>query len=182
MEILIDLQKEDWKRYQAYIEKELPKRQKIWMDSFWVNLIIWMVMAIVFMVIFQTFRYFHWPTAISVTTFFVLISAFFFFNVFRIRKAFEPLESGTFCGIHKFTFSDHGVASEGKGYKSHHSWEVVKRVERAPGMILIYLDKVYAYVFPESKLDSPEEFYQYISELHSNVTSQSSRPPSSAAD
>ncbi|MBT2786736.1 MULTISPECIES: hypothetical protein [unclassified Halomonas] len=182
MEILIDLQKKDWKNYQAYIEKELPKQQKTWMDRFGINLVLWMIIVIFFMVISQGFIDFHWPTAILIATLFVLISVLFFFNVFRIRKAFEPLESGTFCGTHKFTFSDKGVASEGSGYKSHHSWKVVKRVEWAPGMILIYLDKAYAYVFPESKLDNPEVFYSYISQLYSNVTSQSSLPPSSEAD
>lgn len=182
MEIQIDLQKEDWKLYQAYLEKELPKHHKTWMDSFWVNLFGWMVIAIVFMTVFQQNSNFHWPTAISVAVFFVLISAIFFFNMLKIRKAFEPLESGVFCGSHKFTFSSEGIASEGNGYNGCHSWEIVKKIERSSGMILIYLDKVYAYVFPETKLDNPDEFYQFISEQYSNVTSQSSRPPSSAAD
>jgi len=171
MEIQINLQKEDWKLYQSYIEKELPKQQKTWVDSFWVNVFVWMVMGIIFMTIFQNLSHFHWPTATLVAIFFVLISALFFFNMFKIRKAFEPLENGTFCGSHKFTFTPEGIASEGKGYEGHHSWEIVKKIERAPGMILIYLDKAYAYVFLESKLDNPDEFYNYISEQYSNVKS-----------
>ncbi len=182
MEIEIDLQKEDWKLYQRYIEKELPKHHKIWMDSFWVNLFVWMVIAIVFMAVFQQISHFHWPTAISVTVFFVLISALFFFNMLKIRKAFEPLESGVFCGSHKFIFSSQGIVSEGNGYKGYHSWEIVKKIERTSGLILIYLDNVYAYVFPEIKLDNPDEFYHYILEQYSTVTSQSSRPVSSASD
>jgi hypothetical protein len=182
MEIQITLQKEDWKLYQSYIEKALPKQQKTWMDSFWINLFVWMGLAMVFMAIFQSFSHFHWPTAASVAIFFVLIFVLFLFNMFKIRKAFEPLESGIFCGRHKFTFTSDGIITEGKGYEGHHSWEIVKKIERAPGMILIYLDKVYAYVFPESKLDDPDEFYNYISEQYSNVTNQSSRRPSSTAD
>lgn len=182
MEIQINLQKEDWKLYQSYIEKELPKKQKTWMDSIWVNMFVWMVVAIVFMTILRNISHFHWPTAASVAIFFVLISALFFFNIFKIRKAFEPQESGTFCGSHRFIFSGEGIASKGKGYEGRHSWEIVKKIERAPGMILIFLDTAYAYVFPESKLDNPDKFYNYISEQYSNVTSQSSRPPSSASD
>jgi hypothetical protein len=36
-------------------------------------------------------------------------------------------------------------------------------------MIMIYLDTAYAYVFPESKLDNPDEFYNFITEQYSNV-------------
>lgn len=182
MEIQISLQKEDWKRYQSYIEKAHLKQQNTWMNSFWVNMLVWMVIAIIFMTIFQNFSNFHWPTAISVAVFFVLIFAFFLFNMLKIRKAFEPLENGVFCGKHKFTFTGKGIASEGKGYEGNHSWEIVKKIERAPGMILIYLDTANAYVFPESKLDNPDELYNFISEQYSNVTSQSNRPPSSAAE
>ena len=167
MEIQITLQKEDWRLYQSYIERELPKRSKTWMDGLWVKIFIWMVMGIVFMTIFQCFSCFHWPTAAYTAIFFLLISAVFFFNLFKMRKAFEPLENGAFCGSHKFTFTSEGIASEGKGYKGHHSWEIVKKIERAPGMILIYFDTAYAYIFPESKLDNPDEFFNYISELYS---------------
>ena len=182
MEIQINLQIEDWKLYQSYIAKELPKQHKNWMSSFWVNLFVWMVVAIIFMALFQRFSHFHWPTAISISIFFVLISVLFFFNMLKIRKAYEPLENGTFCGSHTFAFTGEGITSEGKGYEAHYSWEVVKKIERAPGMILIYIDKAYAFVFPESKLDNPDEFYNFISEQYSNATNQSSRPYSSTDD
>ncbi len=169
MKIKITLQKEDWKLYQSYIEKELPKHLKTWMDRFWLNMLIWMIIACLFLSIFNLHSSFHWPTAISVGAFFIIISAWFLFNMFKIRKAFEPSELGTFCGNHTFIFNEHGINSEGEGYKSNHSWGIVKKIERAQGMVLIYLDTAYAYVFPESKLSDPDGFYSYISEQHSNV-------------
>ena len=172
MEIQVNLQKEDWRSYQSYIEKKLIKQQKTWIDNLWVNVFIWMVLAMVFMTFFQSVSQFHWPTAVSVATLFIVVSILFFFNMVKIRKAFEPSENGTFCGTHKFTFTDEGITSEGKGYEGHHSWGIVKKIERAPGMIIIYLDTVYAYVFPESKLENPEEFWTYISQHYSNVTGQ----------
>lgn len=66
MDIQIKLEKEDWKKYQNYIERELPKQLKSWTDSFWVNLIFWMVTSFIFMVIYRQFTTFHWPTAILV--------------------------------------------------------------------------------------------------------------------
>lgn len=181
MEIQITLEKEDWKKYQSYIEREFPKRFKTWMDSFWLNLLIWMVIAFVFMSIYTKVTTFHWPTAISVGVFFVLIAALFIFNMLRIRKAFEPSEKGTFCGKHDFRFTDHGIESEGDGYRGCHSWEIIKKVERAQDMILIYIDTVYAFVFPEAKLTDPEMLFSYISERYSNVTNQAGGTPQSGA-
>ncbi|WP_299948240.1 YcxB family protein [uncultured Microbulbifer sp.] len=181
MEIQITLQKEDWKQYQSYIEKELPKHLKTWMDSPWINMLIWMVIAFVFLSIFNRHSTFHWFTAISVSVFFILISTLFIFNMFKIRRAFEPSDQGTFCGSHKFTFDDSGINSEGRGYKGTQSWEIVKKIERAQGMIMIYLDTTYAYVFPESKLEDPDGFYKYISERYSNVTSKASGTSQSGA-
>ena len=180
MEIVIDLKKEDWRCYQSYMEKALRKRQQGWRDSLGVNLLLSMIAGMAFMYLFQAFSHFHWPTAIAVAALFVLLFALFYLDMLRIRNACEPLESGTFCGTHRFTFSEHGVTTEGNGYSSHHSWEAVKKIDRASGMILIFLDRVYAFVFPESKLDDPEKLYQRISELHSNATASSNRPPSAA--
>ena len=170
MEIQIKLEKEDWKKYQSYLEKELPKHSKSWMNSFWVQMLIWMILAFIFMVIFQNFSAFHWPTAASVAIFFILFAALWVFNIIKIRKAFEPSETGLLCGIHTFKFTEHGIDSEGKGYTGYHGWEIVKKVERAKGMIIVYVDTAYAYVFPESKLDNPDNFYAYILDQYSKFT------------
>jgi len=181
MDIQITLEKEDWKRYQSYIERELPKHLKTWMNSFWVNMLVWMIIAFIFMSIYRQFTSFHWPTAISVGIFFILIAALFFLNLFKIRKAFEPSEKGSFCGEHFFKFTDQGIESKGSGYKGSHSWAIVKKVERVQGMILIYIDTAYAFVFPESKLIDPDGLFKYISERYSNVTNQASGTPKSGA-
>ncbi len=182
MEIKLNLRKEDWMLFQAHVEKELPKQIKTWMDSFWASLVIWIVVVTISMTLFQYSGEAHWPTAIGTAIFFILIFVSVFANMFKMRKAFEPLEDGVFCGDHTFTFSGEGIASEGRGYKGHHSWEIVKQIERTPEMILIYLDKAYAYVFPVSRLDSPDEFFKYISEQWSNVTGNTSQSVLSAGD
>jgi hypothetical protein len=173
MEIEIDLQKEDWKKYQSYIERELPRRHKTWLDNFWVSFFVWTFMTIIFMMIYRSFTYFHWPTATFVATCFIFISALFFFNIYKARLAFEPLDAGAFCGTHKFVFSEQSIISEGKGYDARHSWMIVKRVERAAGMILIYMDTAFAFVFPESKLSDPDKFYQFIMDQFSRAKNQS---------
>ena len=72
--------------------------------------------------------------------------------------------------VWKFKFSEQGISITSEGYKTDCSWGVVKKIERAQGMILLYLDTVYAYILPESKLGDPDDFYAYIKAQHANAT------------
>ncbi|MEP6161956.1 MAG: YcxB family protein [Halieaceae bacterium] len=177
MEIQITLDKEDWKSFQGYAEKTLPKNLKSWMSSPWVNMLIWMLITIFFLSVFNQYSSFHWPTVTAMGAFFILLSALFFFNMFKLKKAFEPSDSGTFCGSHIFRFSEQGISSEGDGYRANHAWSIVKKIEREQGMILIFLDTAFAYVFPEPKLEDPDSFYAFVSEQYSNATSQANGTP-----
>ncbi len=46
----------------------------------------------------------------------------------------------------------------------------------SPRSILIFLDTAYAYVFPEQKLDHPDEFYRYVMNLHQDVADNKQQP------
>ena len=84
-----------------------------------------------------------------------------------------PLKEGTLVGRHEFVFDENGIHSEGKGYKSFHSWKIVKSVRYEKGIIMIFLDKAYAFIFPDDQLDNPDDFYMRINQLHAKyVTSQ----------
>lgn len=169
MHISIKLELEDWLQFQSYIEKELSKAVKSWTDSFWFNFVLWAVIAFFFMSVFQNTSEIHWPTAGVVSAFFILLFILFFFNLAKLKKAFAPSESGVFIGEHHFVFDEDGIKSKGQGYEGSHDWSIVKRIERTNGMILIFLDTAYAYVFPESKLENPELFYNYINERHEKI-------------
>lgn len=90
--------------------------------------------------------------------------------MFKVRKSFEPSDTGSFCGVHRFRFTEQGIESEGNGFVTNHSWQIVKKVERTQGMILIYFDTAIAYAFPESKLSDPDGVYKYILERFTNPT------------
>lgn len=87
----------------------------------------------------------------------------------ELRRKCEPSDEGIFVGEHKFIFDEEGIQSQGKGYKSSLAWSVVRKIERGRGMILVYQDTENAYVFPESKLDNPNEFYNFITEQYSKT-------------
>jgi len=55
------------------------------------------------------------------------------------------------------------------GYEASHRWSVVKRIERANGMILIYLDTACAYVLPENKLEDPSRLFNYLNEEYKKI-------------
>ena len=169
MEILIKLEMEDWKLFQLHLEKELPKTIKSWTNSLWFNLILWAVIAFIFMSIFHNTSQIHWPTAGFVSVFFILLFSLFIFNLTKVRKAYAPSENGVFIGEHKFTFNEEGIKTTGHGYEGSHNWSIVKKIDRVNDMILIYLDTAYAYVFPENKLENPDEFYKYINEQYKKI-------------
>lgn len=163
MEIEITLEKEDWWQFQSNLKKQLFKQQKNWTDNLWINMALWTLMTALLMIGFQYFSDFHWPTAGYVLAIVILIEAAQYMRRLRWRKTLAPVESGIFCGGHKYTFSDAEIISEGDGHQARYSWGIVKKVERDGGMILIYLDTINALAFPETKLTSPNEFYEYVS-------------------
>ena len=166
MKISVKLDKEDWKKFQQHLEKELTKTIKSGTNGFWFNLVTWAVIAFVFLSIFQNINKIHWPTAGFVSVFFILFLSLFFYNLSKIRKAYEPSEDGVFVGEHKFDIDKEGIKTKGHDYVGHHSWSIVKKIERVDNMIIIYLDTAYAYVFPEQQLDDPDQFYNYINEQY----------------
>lgn len=166
MEISIQLEAEDWRQFQKFLEKEIPKKVKHWSGGFWFNVALWTLIALTFSFMFRSGEDFHWPTAGFVAVTFVVMFALFVYNLVQQGKAYAPAEDGVFVGEHHFVFDEKGIATKGEGYDARHSWSTVKRIERVNGMILIFLDTAYAFVLQESKLDNPEALYNYICEQY----------------
>lgn len=175
MEFTIQLDKQDWKKFQTYLQKQFQKSASTLSGSFWFNVLLWMVVALLIMFLFPQLERFHWPTAIVVTGFFLLIITLFLFNLVKMTKAFEPSEDGIFTGNHRFVFDDGGIHSQGEGYEARHSWSFIFRIERAEGMILVFMDTAYAFVFPEHKLENPDAVFHYISDHYSRTQIQNPR-------
>lgn len=164
MEIEINLGKKDWSNFQSYLEKEIPKSKSRKSDSMWVQLIMWVFLGVAFTAVFQNISRFHWPTAVSVAAIFAIIFGMFVYNLNKLKQLFAPSDSGPFVGAHKFIINEEGIYSEGNGYKGFHSWLVVKRITRKNGMVMVFIDTAYGYVFPESQLHNPDHFLQYLIE------------------
>ena len=172
MQIEIDLDKADWARYQTYVEKTLPAEAKPAVNKRWHTILIW-VLTIMFLLALNFFEHFDWPTAMFVAAAFVALFGVLLIQLASTRKAFEPAADGVFCGHHRFSFTSEGIASSGRGYRGLHSWNLVKKVVRAEGMILIFLDTIFAYVLPESKLENPVALFEYVTQQHQAAQTRS---------
>jgi hypothetical protein len=166
MKITIKLKQEDWNSFQSNIKQSALKTIKNRFNSFWFNLVLWAVIAFVFLTIFENYSSLHWPSVVSTALFFVLLIALNIYNTKILYTAYEPLEDGILLGDHTFEINKLGIKSTGKGYESLHSWDMVKNIMRTKENVLVFLDTTYAFIFPMRELENPEEFYEYINELH----------------
>ncbi|RBP48813.1 YcxB family protein [Arenicella xantha] len=162
MEKTFKYEKEDWQKFQSYLETDLCRSKKMWHESVWFNLISWFVIAIVFFTFFQSKSEFSWATAGIVSFFFVSIYAQLVLTGIKFKKLCAPSEKGSFIGEHRFRFNESSIQSEGLGYTATHDWSVVKRVAKTNDAIYLFLDNAVAYIFPLSQIEDSGQFYEYI--------------------
>ncbi|MET0067811.1 MAG: YcxB family protein [Candidatus Thiodiazotropha sp.] len=169
MEIEITLIREDWKKFHSFIEKDILRSKSRKTSSHLGQFVIWVLLGVAFMAVFQQLSHFHWPTAVSVAAVFAIIFGLFIYELNKLKQLYAPSDAGPFVGAHRFNINEEGIYSQGDGYRGFHSWSVVKRIVRNNGMVLMMIDTAYGYVFPESHLDNPEQFIQYITECSNNA-------------
>jgi hypothetical protein len=168
MEFKLKLEKEDWRAFNGYLFKKLSAKNKTVFDNFFINVSVWMTIGFVIMYTAKQFGGLHWPTAAITSIVFLLLYSLIFAKHKKLQTAIEPMENGSFCRELTYKFSEEGISTK----DGIVSWDLILQIERAEGMIMLYLDTAFALVFPEQKLEQPDEFYDYVSSLHSNVSNQ----------
>lgn len=169
MEILINLEREDWDIFQAHTQRGISRAVKSSSGGFWTSVLFLSAMLLLVLFYFQSSYQYHWPTAIFVAVICVLIAAQFLYNLNKIYNASGPDEEGPFCGRHRLVISEDGIASEGNGYAGSHDWTTIKKIDRSDGLIMLYIDTVFAFIFPESKLEDPDGLFAYVNGLYENA-------------
>ena len=166
MEFKLKLGKEDWLAFNRYLCKKISEQNKTIFDNVFISVFVWMVIG--FAIVFTTKQLggFHWPTAAIISIVFLFLYFTMFIKQKKLQAAFEPMENGSFCRELTYKFSEEGISTKDGTI----SWDLILQIERAQGMIMLYLDSAFALVFPEQKLENPDKFYEYVSSLHSNVT------------
>ncbi len=85
-----------------------------------------------------------------------------YYNHLRYRsdERFRPGDNARYLQV--MVFDDEGLTLTRKGYCASASWEMVKKITREKGMILIYSDAMSAWFIPEEQLDDSDSFYEFI--------------------
>lgn len=165
MEVEVKIGVEHWKRFQAYVYSEVPRRYfKGWLFNI-ISGFLWFLFLIVFTGTVSSDSTFHWPTAISVITLFVIMIANYAICAPRLQlNSLEPDIDGPFCGEHHYKLTDEYLIFTSGGRKSQQPWPMFKRVVKGNDLIMLFFDTANAIIFPIEDLKDPEEFHQFIEE------------------
>lgn len=170
MEIKVRIRIEDWRTYLSYINEYSRKNSGARFFSFWTMFFIFVPIGLAYALGAKYFHYqIHVPTAICISVFFILIIGVYFYIFAEMQKACDPSEKGMFLGGKKFLFDEDGVKSEGNSFKTEYLWSGVTGIERANGLILIFIDSTAANIIPEADLENPDEVYKHIKKLYANA-------------
>ena len=162
MEFEIELSKRDWLIFQKYTGRKVCLKLKDVSFGFMKNLILWMSISIIFFTMFEFFGEMHLPTFVASAIIFSAIAAFYLAQTFRVRSVMQPLENGETYAVHKYKMDNSGIHSYSKNIESLCRWDAVIDVDRANDQILLYIDTLQAYIFPESQLENADELFSFI--------------------
>ncbi|WP_444995517.1 YcxB family protein [Aliikangiella sp. IMCC44359] len=170
MELEIEYELSDWIEFQSHLEKTIFREPRRWWDSWWVNMIVWFLVAFVFFGFFQSDSNFSWETAGIVAFVLIFYFALMVLNGVKAKRACQPISGGAFLTKHKFVISDDGIKTKGAAYEANHKWDIVQRVEKTDRAIYLFIDSIHALIFPLSKVSSIESLEALIKK---NVTKPS---------
>lgn len=177
MKIVIELSKDDWLKFQKYLSKDIHSSVNRFSDNLLLNVVFWLVLVFIFMQIIHHYDEIHMLTAGYVSAIVLCLAIWMILKNRKFLKAYQPKSDGAFVGTHNFEFDKQGIHSYGKNYDARHSWDMVQEIRRESAMIMIFIDTAMAFIFPEEKLNDPDDFYRAINEMfESSKLPKSSKP------
>lgn len=89
-----------------------------------------------------------------------------------IRRCFMPMirkayfnENQAFLSTKRITIDEKGFREASAVSEGHTLWQGVDRIERTPTMMLVYVDKIIAYVIPIRSFSTPEQANQFYENM-----------------
>lgn len=157
----IKVTEKDYLNYTDYAFKRLCLPQQKNGSGFIKNMIIWCILAIAFMFIFQidsiSLSSFHWPSAAIVAFPFVVFIVAYYINMRKLRKSSIPNENGLMLGEKTIEFGDEGITEINPLGKCFYKWESIEALEENNGDLYIFLDKLLAIIIPSASFSSDIE-------------------------
>lgn len=166
MEILIKLDITDWNTFQKHMKQSIVKAAQAQKTVARLRSNIASLLIVAAAVVYFDYFGIHWATAIfslAIYTYFYALRRAYSTAARRINS---PLENGHFFEQRKITFNATGVTTKSKNHQEIVDWAGIRRIERANGLILIFIDTIQCIVLPEHRLKDPDLLYNFISSNH----------------
>lgn len=171
MELQITTTQDDWMRFQKFTISHIRKKTKGLINTR-ISFFILFFVAIVssFLVnVFQIDIHINRNVLIFVT--FIIVFAILYYNNIKSLKAIRPSDNGPMTGQHTLQFDSTGIHESAKLYEIHYRWAAVKEIVHATGLILIYIDTVFAILIPDDQVGDVDTFIKTIEAYRNNSPS-----------
>lgn len=129
--------------------------------SFLTNFIIWFLVAIVFMFVFQALSNknfnFDMLTAIVVLLPLLVGAGIYFYEMSKLQKNTLPKVDGFLLTESTLEIKEDGIHASNKYAKSFFKWEAIESVSQNGNVHYLFLDNVYAIIVPNSAFANANE-------------------------
>ncbi|MCC5451924.1 YcxB family protein [Rheinheimera sp. UJ51] len=157
----IRVTEKDYLNFTHYAFKRLCTPQPKGAIGFIKNMVIWCILTIAFMFVFQidsiSLSRFHWPSATITALPFVVFFVVYFNNMHKLRQSSIPNQNGLMLGEKTIEFGTDGITEINPLGKCFYKWESVESVEDNSGDLYIFLDKLFALIIPAASFSSDTE-------------------------
>ena len=125
------------------------------------NMIVWLVVTVIFMAIFQIksihFASFHWQSSLVTAAPFVILIVVFLFNIKKCKRLSIPKENGLMIGSKTIEFQSEGINEINSFGHCFYKWEIVEALEENKGDIYIFVDNLLALIIPSESFSTESE-------------------------
>tara|TARA_R110002012_G_C11547354_1_gene602066 strand:- start:104 stop:622 length:519 start_codon:yes stop_codon:yes gene_type:complete len=160
MIITFQLEQKDYKKFTKFALKRAcgKKNEK---KSFVLNLIIWFLLAVVFMVVFQAISKksfnFDIPTAVIVLLPFIIGAGIYLLEVLKLQKGTLPKIDGFLLSKSTIEINEDGLHASKESANSFFKWSVIESISENEGDYYLFLDNLYAIIVPGTAFTSKKQ-------------------------
>lgn len=164
MLITFQLKQEEYKKFNKFALKRLcgNKSEK---KPFLRNLLIWFLLAVVFMFFFRAVgdKHFNFDisTAVIVLLPFVVGVGIYFFEMSKYQKSTLPKTDGFILSESKIEINEDGLYVSKEYSSSSFKWSAFESISENGGDYYLFLDNIYAIIVPNSAFTSEKQGIEF---------------------
>jgi hypothetical protein len=164
MLINFQLEQEEYKSFTKFALKRACEN-KSEKKSFLVNFVIWFLIAIVFMLAFQTIGKnnfdFDLATAAVVLLPICVGVGVYFYEMQKIQKNILPKVNGFFLSSSTVEIKEDGLHSSKEHATSFFDWKSIESISENNGDYYLFLDSMYAIIIPNSAFKNENQAKEF---------------------